>query len=158
MVMKLALLASPISLAAVLVARPDTSPTPIGETEEDRACSTEGSEFGHARVRVPWTPIRRLDDEIQAYYCVFTGDGDSPLPFERNAERVRFTLTSSADVPREEEFQFIVHTSENRSIELRRASIRVAPRGQPSCRIEICQAFTDPGERVVGVEVSSSID
>jgi hypothetical protein len=158
MVMKLALLASPFSLAAALVTRPDMPPTIHAETEEDRACKVEGSEVGNATVRVPWTSIRRIDDDVEAFYCVFTGNAGSPHPFERDADRVRFALINNADVVRDGQFQFIVRTSRDQTIELRRAVIRLAPRGQLSCRVEVCQAFTDPGERVVGVEVRSYTD
>jgi hypothetical protein len=153
MIVKLALLASPLSLAAVLITKAPPTPTFRAETEEERACVTEGSRIGHATVRVAWTTIRRIDDQVEAVYCVFRGDADSPLAFERNADRVRFALINSGDEFRESRFQFVVHTAENQRVELREASIRMAPRNQLSCRIEVCQAFTDPGDHVVSVEV-----
>ena len=153
MIVKLALLASPLSLAAVLIAKGPPTPTFRVETEEDRACLNEGSRIGHATVRVAWTSIRRIDDQVEAIYCVFRGDSDSPLAFERNAERVRFALVNSGDEFREGRFKFVVRTKANQRIELREASIRMAPRNQLSCRIEVCQAFTDPGDHVVSVEV-----
>lgn len=158
MVMKLALLASPLPLVAAVLAIGDGPTQVVGGTEEDRACQVEGAEVGHAKVRVPWTPIRRIDDDVEALFCVVTGDADSPLLFERNADRVRFTLVSGASTVKEGDFQFIARTSANNRIELRRATIRIAPGGQPSCRIEVCQAFTDPGERIVAVEVRSFLD
>jgi hypothetical protein len=151
--MKLTLLLVPLPLAAVLLLPDTPPPLPATETADEWACRGEDRRVGHGTVRVPWKRIAVVYDDVDVLYCVFTGDSDSPLAFERGAERIRFTLVGRGEQVRDGSFSFAVTTSTGRSIRLGPAAIHIAPGGQRSCRVEICQAFTDPGERVVDASV-----
>jgi hypothetical protein len=151
--MKLALLLAPVPMAALILMPVPADPGPDGLTTEERACSTAGTRLGHETVRVPWTLIRTLDGEIDVMFCVLRGDSDAQLEFARDAERVQFTFIGRGTEPANGTYSFVVRTSEDRTIELGPAAVLVQPRNRHSCRVEICQAFTDPGERVKSVLV-----
>lgn len=162
--MKLGLLLTPLPLCALLLAPRPALPGPNpraaltvanGLTADERACMMAGERLGHEKVRVAWTTIRTFDGDIEASYCVLRGDPDASLEFARNAERVQFTLIGRGTVAKQGTYTFLVHTTRNRTIELGPAAILVQPHNRLNCRIEICQAFTDPGERVKSVDVLS---
>lgn len=151
---KLAVMIAPFPLAAALLL-PASAPTPVLGTEsaEARACFAPDARLGHETVRVPWTRIRVLRGDVDVLYCVFRGDDDAPLTFARDAERVRFSLVGRGEEARTEAIGFEVRTSWGRTLMVGPASVRIEPRNRRSCRVEICTAFTDPGERVLSVDV-----
>lgn len=129
-------------------------PSPVnGGSAMHRACAERGRSVGAEVVQVPWTRVRTVGQDIDVHYCVMRGDRNAARAFLRDAEHVYFTLTRPGPGPVETTLLFIVQTSTGRTVQLGPARIRVAPWEQPSCRIEICQLFTEPGERVGAVDV-----
>jgi hypothetical protein len=157
---KLSLLLSPFPLAALLLL-PGGRPAPLAdgnrvageESAEERACAAANTRLHDETVRVAWTRIGTVHRDVEAFYCIFRGDEDAPLDFVRNAERIRFSLVGTGDEMRTADIGFRVTTNAADTITLGPASVGIAPRNRRSCRVEICTAFTRPGERVISVEV-----
>ena len=154
--MKLGLLLSPFPLVAVLLLPGGERPIIGAESVEERACGARNARVGHEAVRVPWTRFRVLRGDVYVLYCVLHGDDDAPLDFARDAERVRFSLVGRGENVRTQEVGFLVTTSWGRTLTVGPASVRIEPRSQRSCRVDICTVFTDPGERVISVDVADS--
>lgn len=158
--MKFSLLLTPFPLAALLLLPRGSDPTPLPavhitgeESAEQRACASEATRLGHETVRIGWTSLGMIRRDVEAFYCVFHGDIDAPLAFTRDADRVIFSLVGRGEDARDEDVGFRITTATGRTITLGPVSVRIAPRNRRSCRVEICTAFTEPGERVAAVEV-----
>ena len=151
--LKLSLLLSPFPLAAMLLLPGPEKPVMGSESAEERACAAAGARIGHETVRLAWTRVDVIYRNVDVFYCVLRGDPDAPLDFARDAERIRFSLVGRGDDVKTADVAFAVTTAEGRTIALGPAAVRIAPRSHRSCRVEICSAFTEPGDRVVSVEV-----
>ena len=142
-------------LAAILgylVVAPVPSAPKAPQTVE-QACSEVNSRFQDARVRVAWTRLRTADDDVQVSYCILRGERDAKLEFERDAEIVYFALASEERHAPRKTYVFTIKTSEGRIMQQGPASLQPLAKQPQSCRVEFCQFFTDPGERVVEVTV-----
>jgi hypothetical protein len=124
-----------------------------GPSAAHRACGGRGRSVGDETVHVPWTRVRTVGENIGVHYCVMRGRVDASFPFLRDAEHVYFTLSRPGPGTVETTLLFTVQTSTGRIVQLGPSRIRVAPWEQPSCRIEVCQMFTEPGERIGAVDV-----
>lgn len=129
-------------------------PTPPQTVEQ--VCATAEGKLQDARVRVAWTVLPTLHDEVQISYCILRGDKNAKLDFERDAEIVYFALASEERHAPRRTYVFLVKTSEGRVIEQGPAALQPVARQPHSCRVEVCQFFTNPGERVVEVTVVTS--
>jgi hypothetical protein len=140
-------------LSSVLAVSMGPPPTP--QTIE-QACSNPQGRLQDARVRVSWTTLPTAQDEIQVSYCIMRGEKNAKLEFERDAEIVYFALASDElNAPRRN-YVFLIKTSEGRTIQQGPAALQPVARQPQSCRVEVCQFFTNPGEHVIEVTVVSS--
>jgi hypothetical protein len=139
-------------LAATL---PAASTPPAGRPQmaEHLACEAAGRRVGAETVRIPWTRVRTVFDDVDVQYCVLRGDADAPLAFLRDADHVYISLVGRGQEAKEGTYSFVVRMADGRTIERGPAWVRAEPFGQRSCRVDLCEVFTDPGERVVAVEV-----
>jgi hypothetical protein len=130
-------------------------PVPVPQTVE-QACSSTQGRLQDARVRVAWTTLPTADERVQISYCILRGEKDAKLEFERDAEIVYFALAGAARNAPRKTYVFTVTTSEGRVIEQGPAALQPVAKQPQSCRVEVCQFFTNPGERVVQVTVVTS--
>ena len=119
----------------------------------EQACASAGGRLLDARVRVAWTPLANVYDGVQISYCIMRGEKNAKLDFERDAEIVFFGLASQDRQADKRTYVFSIKTSEGRIIEQGPALLQPVARQPQSCRVEVCQFFTNPGERVVEVTV-----
>lgn len=122
----------------------------------EQVCASEGGRLADARVRVAWTPVAPEEDAVQVSYCILRGEKDAKLTFERNAEIVYFALASDERNAPRKSYVFTIRTSEGRTLQQGPATLQPLARQLQSCRVEVCQFFTNPGERVVEVSVVST--
>jgi hypothetical protein len=123
----------------------------------DEACSDRGSRLADSRVRVAWTEIDTGYDDVRVSYCVLRGDATAKLDFERDAEIVYFGLASVDRKADRRVYTFAVRTSTGRVLRQGPALIQPVAKQLASCRVDVCQFFTDPGERVISVFVETNI-
>ena len=122
----------------------------------DEACADRGSRLADARVRVAWTDVDTGYDDVRVSYCVLRGDATAKLNFERDAEIVYFALASIDRKADRRAYTFVVKTSSGRVMRQGPALIQPVAKQLASCRVDVCQFFTDPGERVISVTVESN--
>ena len=135
---------------ATASSEPPSRPPP--QTVE-QACSTLAGRLVDARVRVAWTPLATVYDGVQISFCILRGDKNARLAFERDAEIVFFALASDErDVDRKT-YEFSIRTSEGRVLKQGPVLLQPVAHEPQTCRVEVCQFFTNPGERVVEVMV-----
>ena len=127
-------------------------PTPTPQTVE-QVCSTAQGRLQDARVRVAWTVLPTSNEEVKISYCILRGEKDAKLDFERDAEIVYFALASEDRNAPRRTYEFSVKTSEGRTLRQGPVTLLPVARQPQSCRVEVCQFFTNPGERVVEVTV-----
>ncbi len=138
-----------------LVCSAGLSLTPLpGQTIEE-ICRVPDSRVADARVRVAWTAVQTDQHDVRVSYCVLRGDADAHLAFERNAEIVYFGLSARERIADRRSYTFIVRTSTGRVIKQGPAVLKPLARQPQSCRVDMCQFFTNPGERVVSVSVAT---
>ena len=142
-------------LVMLLAAPAAIGMTPLpGQTIEE-LCSDRGSRTNDAWVRVSWTDIETPFDDVRISYCVLRGNADASLSFERDAEIAYFAL---ANVDRKADrriYTFVVKTSHGRTLRQGPAQLQPVARQPVTCRVDVCQFFTDPGERVISVSIES---
>ena len=129
--------------------------TPVrGQTIEELCANPEGK-TDDERVRVAWTDVETAHSDVRVAYCVLRGEPNAKLSFERNAEIVYFALSAVDRKAGRRNYIFTIKTSAGRV--MRQGPAQLQPVGsQPlSCRADICQFFTEPGERVVAVAVQT---
>ncbi|HEY0671660.1 MAG TPA: hypothetical protein VGD27_05305 [Longimicrobiales bacterium] len=147
------------SIFAALIGYLSVGPVPaepIRPQTIEQACSEVNGRFQDARVRVAWTTLPTVQDDVQVSYCILRGEKDAKLEFERDAEIVYFALaTEERHAPRKT-YMFTIKTSEGRTIQQGPALLQPLAKQPHSCRVEFCQFFTEPGERVVEVSVVTS--
>ena len=129
-------------------AAPRTPPQTV-----EQVCASAGARLQDARVRVAWTELATLHENVQISYCILRGEKTAKLDFERDAEIVYFGLASDARNAPRRSYVFTIRTSEGRIIQQGPATLQPVAKQPQSCRVEVCQFFTDPGERVVEVSV-----
>jgi hypothetical protein len=122
----------------------------------EEICRDPAGRTSDARVRVAWTDVETTYDDVRISYCVLHGDDDAALDFERDAEIVYFGLAMvhgrAAD---RRMYSFVIRTSTGRLIKQGPALLQPLAKQPLSCRVDVCQFFTDPGERVVSVTVET---
>ena len=121
-------------------------------SELDRACEVAGRTLNDTRVRIAWRELMTTRSGVRVEYCVQRGRADALLRFQRNAEIVNFGLVSRN---REERVsaQFTLFTSAGRTITQGPVIMVLTPGVRTSCRTDVCQFFTNPGEHVTRVRV-----
>ena len=138
-------------LSCTALALPPRAPQSIEEICRDPAGRTSD-----ARVRVAWTDVETAYDDVRISYCVLHGENNARLEFERDAEIVYVGLATvngtSAD---RRPYTFVIRTSEGRVIRQGPALLQPLAKQPLSCRVDVCQFFTDPGERVVSLTVEA---
>ncbi len=137
---------------AVPVPAPGTTPHQTVE----QACSEVNARYQDARVRVAWTTLPTADTDVQVSYCILRGEKEAKLEFERDAEIVYFALASDDRNAPRKSYVFTIKTSSGRVLQQGPALLQPLAKEPQSCRVEFCQFFTDPGERVVEVTVVTS--
>lgn len=121
----------------------------------ERACEQIGrTTVDGVVVRIPWTPVRRVYDDVEVRYCVLRGDDDAPA-YARGAEIVQFALVGLGKRPVWRRYAFDVQTSWGRKLRQGPLSVRTQPGQLVMCRLEVCQFFTEPGETVSSVSVET---
>lgn len=140
-------------LLVVWLAAVAFSPGPR-QTIED-LCFDPGARVDDARVRVSWTEVETDYDDVRITYCVLRGDRDAKLTFERDAEIVYFALSSIDRNADRRPYTFVIRTSNGRVLRQGPAVLQPVARQPVSCRVDVCQFFTEPGERVISVAVES---
>lgn len=134
------------------MATPPATGTKPPQTVE-QACAVSGGRLQDARVRVAWTQLARVNDGVAVSYCILRGETDAKLDFERDAEIVYFALASDDRNVIRQSYVFTIKTSEGRTIRQGPAVLQPVAKQPQTCRVEVCQFFTNPGERVVSVSV-----
>jgi hypothetical protein len=127
---------------------PETPPQTV-----EQVCASAGGRLQDARVRVAWTELATLHETVQISYCILRGEKTAKLDFERDAEIVYFALASDERNAPRKPYVFTIKTSEGRIIQQGPATLQPVAKQPQSCRVEVCQFFTNPGERVVEVSV-----
>lgn len=125
-----------------------------GETIEE-VCKLPAAHAQDARVRVAWKDLDTDYDDVRITYCVLRGDRDAKLTFERDAEIVYFALATLERKPDRRKYTFRIRTSAGRVITQGPAVLQPLSKEPQSCRVDVCQFFTEPGERVVSVAVET---
>lgn len=131
-------------------------PAPVRPQTVEQACSELNARYQDARVRVAWTTLPTAETNVQVSYCILRGEKDAKLEFERDAEIVYFALASDDRNAPRKSYMFTIKTSEGRVIQQGPALLQPLAKEPQSCRVEFCQFFTDPGERVIEVTVVTS--
>lgn len=121
----------------------------------EQVCSSPGARLADARVRVAWTPLALDEPAVQVSYCILRGEKDAKLEFERDAEIVYFALAADDRNTPRKTYVFTIRTSEGRVLQQGPATLQPTARQLQSCRVEVCQFLTDPGERVVEVSAAT---
>jgi hypothetical protein len=130
--------------------------TPKGPPQTvEQVCASAGARLQDARVRIAWTELATMHESVQISYCILRGEKTAKLDFERDAEIVYFALASDAREAPRKSYVFTIKTSEGRIIQQGPATLQPVARQPQSCRVEVCQFFTNPGERVVEVSVTT---
>lgn len=130
--------------------------TPLrGQTVEE-VCRDPGGKTNGARVRVSWTDVATTYDDVRITYCVLRGNNDAKLAFERDAEIVYFALANVDRKADRRKYTFTIRTSTGRVLRQGPALLQPNAKEPQSCRVDVCQFFTEPGERVVYVTVESA--
>lgn len=128
---------------------------PIGGQTIEEVCKARDARNGDATVRVAWTSVDTNLDDVQITYCVLRGDHDAKLAFERDAEIVYFALSSPERRADARPYTFTIKTSKGRVMKQGPAVLQPLAREPQSCRVDVCQFFTEPGERVISVAVQA---
>lgn len=126
-----------------------------GQTIEE-LCTNPDGKTEDERVRVAWTDVETTHSDVRVSYCVLRGDSNAKLTFERNAEIVYFALSAVDRRADPRIYTFAIRTSTGRVIRQGPANLQPSTRLPQSCRVDVCQFFTEPGERVVSVSVETS--
>ena len=129
--------------------------TPAGSSTIEEVCNDPGARVDDARVRVSWTDVETDYDDVRISFCVLRGDRDARLSFERDAEIVYFALASVDRKADRRPYTFVIKTSQGRVIRQGPAVLQPVAKQPVSCRVDVCQFFTEPGERVISVFVES---
>jgi hypothetical protein len=137
-----------LAFAGSEAATPKTPPQTV-----EQVCASAGARLQDARVRVAWTELATVHETIQISYCILRGEKTAKLDFERDAEIVYFALASDERNAPRRSYVFTIKTSEGRIIQQGPATLQPVAKQPQSCRVEVCQFFTNPGERVVEVSV-----
>ena len=140
------------ALAFGFIGNETAAPTSPPQTVE-QVCASAGARLQDARVRVAWTELTTIDESVQISYCILRGEKTAKLDFERDAEIVYFGLASDERNAPRKSYVFTIKTSEGRIIQQGPATLQPVAKQPQSCRVEVCQFFTNPGERVVEVSV-----
>jgi hypothetical protein len=119
----------------------------------EQVCSNIAGRTQDARVRVAWTQLATVYDGVQISYCIMRGDKNAKLDFERDAEIVYFALASEDGQADRKTYVFTIKTSDGRVLQQGPALLQPVAKQPQSCRVEVCQFFTNPGERVIEVSV-----
>lgn len=127
--------------------------TPLRNQTVEQVCRDPAGRMDDARVRVAWTPVASAYDDVLVTYCIMRGEPTAHLAFERNAEIVYFALSTTQRKADRRAFTFVVRTSAGRLIRQGPALLQPLAKDPISCRVDVCQFFTEPGERVVSVAV-----
>jgi hypothetical protein len=131
-------------------------PRPGPPQTVEEVCRSRETRTNHARVRVAWTDVATMYDDVRISYCILRGNADAKLAFERDAEIVYFALaTVDKKQPDRRKYTFVVKTSGGRVITQGPALLQPLERQPSSCRVDVCQFFTEPGERVISVAVDT---
>ena len=128
-------------------------PVPGGTIE--KLCSDRGGKTDDAWVRVSWTDVETAFDDVRISYCVLRGNHDASLDFERDAEIVYFALANVERKAERRAYTFAIRTSQGKTIRQGPAQLQPVARQPVTCRVDVCQFFTDPGERVISVSVET---
>lgn len=126
---------------------------PVTGQTIDEVCSDRGARTDDATVRVAWTDLDTGYDDVRVSYCVMRGHLDAKLSFERNAEIVYLALASIDRRVDRRPYTFVIRTSTGRVLRQGPALLQPVAKQLVSCRVDVCQFFTDPGERVISVSV-----
>ena len=130
------------------------TPSPGARTIEE-LCSDRGRGTENVWVRVPWTEVQTAFDDVRISYCVLRGKPDATLDFERDAEIIYFALANVDRKADRRGYTFTVRTQEGRVLRQGPAQLQPVARQPVTCRVDVCQFFTDPGDRVISVAVES---
>jgi hypothetical protein len=130
--------------------------SPASRQTIDQLCSDRGAKTEDATVRVAWTDLETDYSDVRIGYCVLRGDLDAKLSFERNAEIVYFALASVDRRVDRRSYTFVIRTSTGRVLRQGPALLQPVAKQLVSCRVDVCQFFTDPGERVISVSVEAN--
>jgi hypothetical protein len=129
---------------------------PLGHQTIEEACKDPSARVEDASVRVAWTDVETDYDDVRVTFCVLRGDRDAKLAFERDAEIVYFALANVDRRAERRNYTFTIRTSHGRLIRQGPAMLQPLAKQPVSCRVDVCQFFTEPGERVTSVSVESS--
>jgi len=129
--------------------------TPVPGATIEKLCSDRGGRSDDAWVRVSWTDVETAFDDVRISYCVLRGNRDASLDFERDAAIVYFALANVERAAERRAYTFAIKTSHGKTIRQGPAQLKPVARQPVTCRVDVCQFFTDPGERVISVSVEA---
>jgi hypothetical protein len=101
-------------------------------------------------ARSTWLPIGKRDPDIEVQYCVARLPASGVVP-DSGGEVVWFSLLGKGQEVKTVAYSFVITTSQGRVLRQGPARIRVEPSKRHSCRLEICEFVTRPGEKVLSV-------
>jgi hypothetical protein len=131
-----------VSLSGMAAAAFAHARTPAAASDQTAAlCAQQSS------VPALWRPVgAAAGGTVHVEYCV------APLAGQDSATQVVwFSLLGRGDDVDRQAYTFVVHTSLGRVLRQGPAVIQVEPKTRHSCRMEICEFLTLPGEKVVAV-------
>ena len=128
-------------------------PVPAPPQTIEQVCSSASGRTQDARVRVAWTALATVYDGVEISYCIMRGEKNAKLDFERDAEIVYFALASDDRHVEQKSYVFTIKTSGGRVLKQGPALLQPFAKQPQSCRVQVCQFFTNPGERVIEVSV-----
>jgi hypothetical protein len=129
------------------------TPLPAPPQTIEQVCAPSSGRTQAARVRVAWTQLATVYDGVQISYCILRGEKNAKLDFERDAEIIYFALASDERQVDRKSYVFTVKTSDGRVLKQGPALLQPVAKEPQSCRVEVCQFFTNPGEWVIEVSV-----
>jgi hypothetical protein len=100
--------------------------------------------------RSAWLRVGAGEPDIEVQYCVARMGPSTAIP-DSAGEVVWFSLLGTGPEVKTVAYSFVIRTSQGRVLRQGPARIRVEPSKRHSCRLEICEFVTRPGEKVLSV-------
>jgi hypothetical protein len=131
-----------VCLAVTVAAYRGTGDRPYPQTGTPCSEDTSG--------RTTWLPVGARDPDVEVQYCVARMGTTGAVP-DSGGEVVWFSLLGKGQEVKTVAYSFVIRTSQGRVLRQGPARIRVEPSKRHTCRLEICEFVTRPGEKVLSV-------
>ena len=105
-------------------------------------------------VSPAWAPVATAV-AIGTSHGAYKFTKEAKLAFERDAEIIYFALAGNDRKAERRPYTFLIKTSQGRVLRQGPAILQPVAKQPVTCRVDVCQFFTEPGERVISVSVES---